>query len=354
MALSRRSVMRGAALTPLAPLAAPLAATSSQVTADPGVEMIRPRRLRKGSAVRIVAPASVTYDANDLAIAVEALSALGLTVSVGRHVMDRHGYLAGEDAARADDINRAFADPAVDGVIALRGGWGAARTLPHVDFEVIAQNPKVFMGYSDITTLLNAITAKTGLVTFHGPNANTVWDPFTTSAMRAVLFDGKALTMRNPAQADGTLAVRNNRIQTITKGQAAGPVFGGNLTLFAGLLGTSWFPDTAGALIFLEEVGEYIYRCDRLINQLALAGAFDGVAGIVLGGFTDCGVDPSGGYGTFSLNDVFKHHFEGLGIPVFAGAMVGHVREKRTMPVGLPALMNADEGTLTLSRPAVV
>ncbi|MEL6380060.1 MAG: LD-carboxypeptidase [Pseudomonadota bacterium] len=348
MAITRRSLVRNAsALT--------VAAAASSARAESGATRapVRPKRLRKGDRVRIVAPASVTYDTDEVDIAREALTALGLTPSVGDHVMDRHGYLAGTDEARAADINAAFTDPAIDGIIALRGGWGAARTLPFIDFNLIRQNPKVFMGYSDITTLLNAITAQTGLVTFHGPNANTQWDPFTTAAMRAVVMDAKTPTMRNPQTMDGSLAVRTNRIQTISAGVAQGRLLGGNLTLFTGLLGTDYFPNTTGALIFLEEVGEYIYRCDRLINQLALAGAFDRVAGIVLGGFTDCGVDPSGGYGTFSLHDVFKHHFGGLGVPVFAGAMVGHVREKQTIPVGAQAGMNADEGTLKLIEPAV-
>ena len=314
---------------------------------------VRPARLRKGDLVALVAPATVTYDRDDLLVAVESLEALGLRVRVGEHVLERYGYFAGTDEDRAADINAAFAADDIDGVVALKGGWGAARTLPHLDFDRIAANPKAFLGYSDITTLLNAFLARSNLVGFHGPVAASPWNGFTARGVRSILFDGEAPLMRNPEFRDDALAVRDYRIYPIIPGLARGRLVGGNLTLFSGLLGTPWFPDVSGALVFLEEVGEYIYRCDRMLTQLALAGVFDKAEGVILGGFTGCGVSPDR-FGTFSLNDVFEQHLGRLGKPVFSGAMIGHIEWKRTIPIGILAEMDAEAGTIQLLEPAVL
>ena len=313
----------------------------------------RPARLRPGDLVALIAPATVTYDRDELAIAVESLTALGLRVRIGKHVLSRWGYFAGTDRDRAADINAAFADEKVQGIVALRGGWGAARTLPFLDFERIAANPKALLGYSDITTLLNALLARSNLVTFHGPNGFSPWSEFTTRELRRILFQGETPLMRNPQTRDDTLAVRENRTYPIVPGRARGRLVGGNLTLFSGLVGTPYFPDTTGAVIFLEEVGEYIYRCDRMLTQLALAGVFEKAAGVVFGSFTGCGISPDR-FGTFSLNDVFEQHLGKTGKPTFAGAMVGHVSEKRTIPIGIAAEIDAESGTLELLEPAVL
>ena len=323
------------------------------VQTDPQHAPKRPARLREGDIVELVAPATVTYDRDDLLIAVESLKALGLKVRPGKHVLARYGYFAGTDEDRAADINAAFAADDVAGVIALRGGWGAARTLPHLDFDRVSANPKVFLGYSDITTLLNAFLARSGLVGFHGPNGSSPWTEFTTRGVRSIVFDGEAPLMRNPEVRDDSLAVRDYRISTIVPGRARGRLVGGNLTLFSGLVGTPWFPDVSGALVFLEEVGEYIYRCDRMLTQLALAGVFEKAAGVILGGFTGCGISPDR-FGTFSLSDVFEQHLGGLGKPVFSGAMIGHVEWKRTIPLGVMAKMDAEAGAIQMLEPAVV
>lgn len=354
--ISRRELLAGAATGAAVAGVATLATTPSGVAGErdlPESTPRRPARLREGDPVALVAPATVTYDKNDLSIAVESLEALGLRVRTGEHVLARYGYFAGADEARAADINAAFAAEDVAGVIALRGGWGAARTLPHLDFDLIAANPKVFLGYSDITTLLNAALARSGLVSFHGPNGSSPWTDFTTRGVRSILFDAEAPLMRNPRIRDDTLAVRDHRIVPIVPGRARGRLVGGNLTLFSCLLGTPWFPDVTGALVFLEEVGEYIYRCDRMLTQLALAGVFEKAAGVILGGFTGCGISPDR-FGTFSLNDIFEQHLGGLGKPVFSGAMIGHIEWKRTIPVGGMAEIDAEAGTIQLLEPAVL
>ena len=347
--ITRRQLLVGAAAGGAALASAARAAT--QPVSGRTVPS-RPARLRRGDRVALIAPAKVTHDRDTVRIAVENLEALGLRVRVGEHVLSRYGYLAGPDRDRAADINAAFADDEIRGLVALRGGWGAARALPYVDFEAIAEHPKVVLGYSDITSLLNALYARSNLVGFHGPNGISPWTEFATREMRRVVFDGEAPLMRNPRVRNDTLAVREYRTYAVVPGRARGRLVGGNLTLFAALVGTPYFPDVTGAIVFLEETGEYIYRCDRMLTQLALAGVFEKAAGVVLGGFTDCDVSPSG-YGRFSLNDVFEQHLVPLGKPAFSGAMIGHVDYKRTVPIGAAAEIDADAGTIELLEPAV-
>ena len=311
----------------------------------------RPTRLHPGDTIGLVAPASVTYESLQLQIALEALEAMGLKAKVGPHVMDRYGYLAGKDEDRALDINAAFADPEIDAVFALRGGWGASRLLPFLDFDLIAKNPKIFLGYSDITSLLNAIYAKAGVVTFHGPNVMSRWNEFTYRGMREVLFDARASTYSNPEVIENDLVARKHRTQTINGGQATGHLIGGNLTLMSALVGTPYFPNASGAILFLEDVGEAIYRVDRMITQLKLSGVLGQVSGIVFGHFTD--VTPNPGLGNFALMDILNQHCEPLGVPCYFGAMIGHVEQQSTVPVGAVAEMDAGAGVLRLQEPAV-
>ncbi len=311
----------------------------------------RPKRLVEGQTVAVVAPASVTYESLQLQLALEALQAMGLKAKVGDHVMDRFGYLAGHDRDRAADINAAFTDPEVDAVFALRGGWGASRLLPFIDFDAIRENPKIILGYSDITSLLNAIYARAGVVTFHGPNLMSRWSEFTYQSMRDVLVEARPARYSNPVDLDGELVARQNRIQTIVPGRAEGHLIGGNLTLMSALLGTPYLPRFDNAILFLEDVGEAIYRVDRMLTQLRLSGHLQKVLGIVFGHFT--GVKPSPGLGNFALMDILKQHCEPLGVPCYFGAMIGHVDQQSTVPVGGRARMDASTGILELAEPAV-
>jgi len=316
-----------------------------------GQGRLKPPRLRQGDRVALVAPATVAYEPLRVELAVETLEAMGLQVSVGKHVLDRFGYLAGTDADRAADLNRAFADPAVRAVFPLTGGWGASRILPLLDYDTIARNPKILLGYSDITSLLNGIHARTGLVTFHGPNAWSEWNEFSYASMREVLFDGRAPTYRNPRDPAGDLVAKQHRTQTIVGGTATGELIGGNLTLVAALVGTPYMPSCAGRILLLEDVGEAIYRVDRMLTQLSLAGHLQELAGIVFGKFE--GVGPQPGLGNFSLMDILRQHCEPLGVPCFFGAMFGHHRLNSTLPVGIPARIDADAGTISLTEAAV-
>lgn len=312
---------------------------------------VKPKRLEAGARVALVNPAGATFDRQDVEIVEDRLAALDLVPVRGRHLLDRHGYLAGTDEARAEDINEMFADPTVDGIIAVRGGWGAARLLHLIDFEAVAAHPKVFMGYSDITTLLLAFQARTGLVTFHGPVGTSEWNDFSVGALRAIVFEGTAPTLRNPTRRGSDLVVTEHRPRIIRPGRARGRLLGGNLTVLASLLGSDFVPDWNGAILFLEDIGEAVYRIDRLLTQLGLAGVLEQVAGVVFGKCTDC--DPDSSYGSLTLPEVLEHHLGGLGVPVWAGGMVGHIPLKWTLPLGIEAEIDAGAATVRLLESAV-
>ena len=338
-----------AANTPTAdtPAAAPVA------TASTPPSPVLPARLRSGDTVALIAPATAAFQQNDLDIARESLEGLGLRVRIGAHARDRHGSLGGLDVDRAADINTCFADPEIRGVFPVRGGWGSARLLPLLDYDLIRANPKVLLGYSDITALLNGIHARTGLVTFHGPNAGGRWDEYSLDIARRVLFDGEALRLTNPrgSRDENVLTETEFRRITITPGRASGRLLGGNLSVLTTLLGSPWMPDFTGAILFLEDVGENWYRIDRMLTALRLAGVLDKLAGFVFGSCAEC--EPGAGFASLTPEEIFADHIGSLGIPAWRGAMIGHDQPQWTLPVGTSVTIDADAGTLLMNTPGV-
>jgi muramoyltetrapeptide carboxypeptidase len=328
-----------------------LFAAGAEAAARPA-PALKPPRLKPGDTVGLIVPASATFLRQDLEIVTDVLGALGFQVKRGAHLLDRYGYLAGRDADRAADVSALFADPEVKGILAVRGGWGSARLLPHLDFEAIRRHPKVLMGYSDLTALLNAVHAHTGLVTFHSPVGISTWTPFSVEHLRRVLVHGEAFTLSNPVEVSDTLVPVEHRVRTITPGVARGRLLGGNLTVLSALVGTPYLPDFDGAILFLEDVGEQIYRIDRMLTQLALAGILRRLRGVVFGKCTKC--DPGEGYGSLTLEEVFDDHLKPLGVPAWHGAMIGHIDQQWTLPIGLPAEIDAGAGTVRLLEPAVL
>lgn len=314
-------------------------------------DAVKPPRLRPGDTVGLVNPSGATYVEDDVVVVEERLRALDLEPVRGEHVLARHGYLAGTDEERAADLNRMFGDDAIDAVLAVRGGWGAARLLPRIDFDAVRASPKVFMGYSDITALLLSLHARTGLVTFHGPVGSSAWNDFTVRWVREILFDAGTPTLVNPEGGGDDLVPTAHRAWTITPGTARGRLVGGNLTVLTAIVGSGHLPDFDGAILFLEDIGEDIYRVDRMLTQLSLAGILDAVAGVVWGRCTDC--DPGGGYGSLTLPELLEGHLASRGVPAWRGAAIGHIGPKWTVPVGVEAEMDADAGTLRLVEPAV-
>jgi muramoyltetrapeptide carboxypeptidase len=312
---------------------------------------VRPKRLRKGDRVGLVAPASANFKSVDVEIAQDVVRAFSLEPRLGAHVRDRHGYLAGRDEARAADVNAFFADSSIAGIFAIRGGWGCARILPHLDWDRIRRNPKVVAGYSDLTALHCGLHARTGLVTFHAPTLLSDWPAFSVDHFRRVVFEAETPTMSNPKGEEDRLVQRHFRTRTITPGRARGRLLGGNLTVLTALVGSPYLPAFDGAILFLEDVDEDIYRVDRMLTQLALAGLLRRLAGLVFGSCTRC--EPGEGYGSLTLEEVLDEHVRPLGIPAYEGAMIGHQDQQFTIPVGTRVELDAAAATLTMLEPAV-
>lgn len=317
--------------------------------------LLRPPRLAPGQTLGLVAPSSAPNEPERVRFAVETIESLGFRVRPGAHLYDRDGYLAGADAARADDINGMFADDSVDAIWCVRGGYGASRLLPALDFALMQRRPKALIGYSDITALHMAIQRHTGLVSFHGPVGFRAFTPYTVAALKAVLWSPEAPIRlaapppfeRRPGQVDW-----DNRVTTLVPGKARGRLLGGNLCLLSHLTGTPYLPDLRGSILFLEDVDEAHYRIDRMLTQLWLSGALDGVAGVALGKFTRCEPSP------FFLQDrpleeILAERFRALGLPTVSGLMIGHIDDQATLPLGCLAELDADAGTLTLLEPGV-
>lgn len=354
MSPSRRAFLQqsiGVSLT--ASTVAAQAPAARRPSATPANGVRKPRRLRAGSVVGIVDPASATWDPVDVDIVVESLAALGLKAKLGAHLLDRRGYLAGRDEDRAADVMAMFTDPDVAAVHALRGGWGCARLLPHLDFEAIARNPKILLGYSDVTALLLPVYARGGFVTFHGMNGASEWNRFNVDWFRRVLMVGEPVTMTNPQVAGDQLVPTENRIRTITPGRARGRLIGGNLTVLTTIIGSGLLPDFADAILFIEDVQEAPYRIDRMFMQLKLAGILDQVKGVIWGRCTKC-TPGEGSYGSLTLPDLLDDYVKPLNVPAFDGAQIGHIDRQFIVPIGAMAEMDADKGTIRLLEAAVV
>jgi muramoyltetrapeptide carboxypeptidase len=352
----KTSTMAGvAAIGATAIHAVPLGATSpDDRSAAAPYAGLKPKRLQPGDTVGLVAPASAIWQDVEVDIARESLEALGLKVQIGRHLRDKHGYLAGDDKDRAEDINSFFKDRNVAGVIAIRGGWGSARLLPHIDFNAIQRNPKIFMGYSDITALHNAIQAKTGLITFHGPVGLGRWDTWSVDWVKRVLFNAEAVTMSNKTELSdrNSLTQVDNRTRTITPGKVRGRMLGGNLTVLTAILGSPYVPDYAESILFLEDVQENLYRIDRMLTSLKLAGILDKAKGVVFGMCSQCSPG-NDNYGALTLEDIMDDHIKPLGVPAWQGAMIGHDTPQWTVPFGLEVDIDAGACTVTMTEPAV-
>jgi muramoyltetrapeptide carboxypeptidase len=318
--------------------------------------VIKPKRLAQGDTVTLVAPANATFESVELQIAIESLEALGFKVKTGAHLLDRHGYLAGDDKARADDVNKAFADTSVAAVHAIRGGWGSARLLPYLDFDLIRRNPKVIIGFSDVTALLLSIHAKTGLVTFHGPIGLGRWDTYSLEYYKRVVMNGEQVTYTNKQGISpdrNALVQVEYRTQTITPGTARGRLLGGNLTVLTTILGSPYLPDWDGCIFFCEDVHEELYRIDRMLTQLKLAGVLSKIKGFVFGGCSQCGPG-DGNFGALTLEEIFADHIKPLGVPAWSGAMIGHGQPQWTVPQGVEVEIDAKAGTIRLLESPVI
>jgi muramoyltetrapeptide carboxypeptidase len=313
-------------------------------------ELIRPPALGEGSTIAIVAPASGVSQAEALDSAA-TLRNLGFKVKLGRHLTKGFGYLAAQDVERAEEFMGFIHDPEVDCVMAVRGGYGVMRILPRLDFEAIRANPKVIIGFSDITALVNPVYQLSGMIAFHGPVANSSFDPYTLDSFRRTVMNaGPAGTFGESEEFKGTL-FSERRATTMISGRAQGRLVGGNLSLVTALMGTPWDIDTTGKILFLEEVHEEPYKVDRMLTQLALGGKLAAAAGVALGRFTKG--ESGASRAQLSLEQILRGVLEPLKIPCVYGLAIGHIRSKLTVPVGALATLDADAKTLTIDEAAV-
>jgi muramoyltetrapeptide carboxypeptidase len=336
-AATRREFLKASAS--LAGLALPGAAVAEP--AAPSI--VKPPRLRQGDTVAIVNTAPMSLQPEDRPSATRSLEAAGFRVKCGPSVHRAAGSAPLGDDARAAEINRFFADPDVRAIIPIRGGWGAARLLPHLDYDLIRANPKVLLGFSDFGALLLGVHARTGLVTFHGPMGLSSWEPFTLAHARRVLFEARAPRLVGEPAAGA---------HRIVSGRARGPLCGGNLTVLSSMVGSPYLRVDRRAILFLEEVEEPYSEVDRMMTQLSLAGILRPIGGFVFGQCTRC--DPPALNRRLDLDRVLERHVSSLGVPAWRGAPIGHVERQLTLPIGIPAEIDADRGTIELLEPAVV
>lgn len=309
--------------------------------------MIKPKALRFGDTIGVVAPSSPTTIEN-VQKSVEKLVELGFKVKIGKSPYERYGYLSGTDIIRTEDINSMFADKEVDGIICLRGGYGTPRILDLIDYNIIKENPKVFVGYSDITALHIAFNQICNLVTYHGPMVTSdMIDGFSEfskeSLCKVIMNNGVIGDIKNP---------ENEEITVINGGIAEGTIIGGNLSLIVDTLGTPYEIDVKDKILFIEEIEEEPYNIDRMLNQLRLAGKLDEASGIILGDFNNC--EAKNPKEELSLIQVIEDQIKGANKPTIYNLQAGHCDTMVTLPFGVKARLDADSRSLTILESAVV
>jgi len=302
--------------------------------------MPKPPPLRPDGTVAVVAPASAPPDPARYAEGLAALRQRGLTVHAPEEVLPM-GYLAGPDDLRLEALNDALRRDDLDAILCARGGYGAMRLLPHLDYEAAAARPKLLVGYSDVTALQWALWTRAGVPSLSGPMVAPDWSRMDRASEEQFwrLAAGDA-----PLLLDGPAG---EPLAPVRAGQAEGLLMGGNLTTICALLGTPYFPDLRGAILFLEEVGEAPYRIDRMLAQLHLAGVLEGLAGLVLGAFT--GAEPAPGRPSLTTMEVVRHYAAFVPGPTVGGLVYGHFRPKLALPIGVRARVWAEGGAAQLS-----
>lgn len=313
------------------------------------MKTIKPAALKKGDLIGVVCPASPPSSVEKISKGAEYLERLGYRVTLGKNIDKVYGYLAGTNEERADDLNGMFADKNVKAIIAVRGGYGTPRILPFIDYSLIKKNPKILVGYSDLTALQLAIFQKTGLITFSGPMVGVEMfkgiDPFTEEHFWKTVTSTKKI---------GTIQLPEGRVFTpIRKGKSSGRLLGGNLSLVTSILGSSYSPAYNGALLFLEEIEEELYRFDRMMTQLKIAGILERSNGVLIGELTDVKASDTT-KPNLSIEQILADTFTGIKKPVMTGLVYGHVPQKLTIPVGVEAAMDAGKGTVTFVEPAAM
>ncbi|WP_010241602.1 S66 peptidase family protein [Clostridium arbusti] len=295
-------------------------------------------RLCIGDTIGLICPSSAE-NAETIQNGIEFFKNQGFNIKEGKNIYKRFGYLAGTDRERADDINNMFLDPYVKMILCIRGGYGSMRTLPYIDFNIIKNNPKIFVGFSDITTYLNSFYDKCNLITFHGPMVNSNFnDEFTLKSLLNTVMNGyKPITIKNP----------DNILTTSNSSKCVGGILvGGNLSLICSTLSTPFEIDTTNKILFIEDVGEEPYAIDRMLTQLLLANKLQVCTGIVLGQFTKCSLPHY--ERSLTLEEIISDRILSLNIPTLCNFMSGHDYPKLTLPIGAKIKLDCKNGIINV------
>jgi muramoyltetrapeptide carboxypeptidase len=314
--------------------------------------LLKPERLCFGDTIAIVAPASPPPDPKAVDRAVEALERFGFKPKLGKHIRERHGFLAGGDRDRAADVMEMFADKTVKAIMCLRGGYGSSRLLPLLDYDVIRQHAKIFSGFSDITSLHCALLKKAGLISIHAPMLNNgLQAKEVPEFTRASFFR----TVMEPVPSGSiTTGFDKKEISILRGGVAEGQLIGGNLSVLCATLGTPFAPSFKGSILFIEDIGEKPYRLDRMLTHLSNAGILQQLAGVAVGINRDCeDKDADANEYHQTSADVMKERLSELGVPVVTGLPFGHVHFNATIPVGAQARLDGENGDLIILEAAV-
>lgn len=298
--------------------------------------------------IAVIAPAGPPKDLERLAAGMQVLKQRGFTIHTYRDTFGPHGYLAGTDQERVNELNHFLRRTDIDALFCVRGGYGTLRLLDHIDYDAARRHPKLLVGYSDITALQLALYHKTGWASLSGPMVGVEWADLD-SACETQFWDLVALPSNEPRQLYGP---SGEALVPLNKGNVTGILLGGNLTMVTRLLGTPYLPDFSGSILFLEDVGEAPYRLDGLFAHLKLSGILDTIRGLVLGGFTDWETEAS--YGR-TAQDVVQDYVQTLSIPVASNLHYGHFPIKIAVPIGIQANLSVteDQASLSLLEPLV-
>ncbi len=317
---------------------------------------VKPARLHPGDKIGLTVPGWF-ITGSDLEVSVKTLTQLGFEPVYSDKVLGRQGYFSGTDRERADDFNAMIKDPEIKAIIFIRGGYGSARILDLVDYEAIKKNPKIIMGFSDCTALINAIHANTGLITFHGPISRTLHQDYSKQQFENIAVNPAGRYVIESSD-DDLLRSDSNKVferYVITPGKAHGKLAGGNLTLICSMAGTPYQVDLKDKIVMIEDVDEEPYRIDRMLTQLIASGELSKAAGIVFGICSGCDKsDKSVAPDSFTLRQVIEERIKPLNIPAVYGLSFGHDENNFTFPIGLDAELDADNMTVTLIESPVI
>lgn len=347
----RRQFLKNAAGVGMACMA-PSFLIGQSPSMEKSISPVKAKALKKGDTIGLIAP-GFAIAPEVLEQAKETLVKMGFIPFHTDRVLGNHGYFSNTDEERAADLNEIFANPKIDGVLCARGGYGCTRILHMIDYDIIRNNPKVFIGFSDITALLNAFYKKTGLVTFHGPVGSTITDDYSIALLEKVVMQKKSdQVLENkifPVNAEFSKPEYDR--YNICPGKATGKLVGGSLTLVAATIGTPDEIDFTDAIVCLEDIEEAPYRIDRMLTQLIHSKTFHKAAGFALGVFKGCDSLPS--LKTFTLREVVMDRIAPLNKPAAYGLTFGHIDHNLTIPIGINASLDADKMELKLLESAV-